>query len=875
MIYKFIDDKGTFVVENPHRYNLYLPLTNQDGGLLSAISPHLAGDIKLDNDHFLTPPASIEDLRSNLLCRRDFFIRLDRETIRLSYPSKDILEAGFLYQKITKETKRISIEILNFVPYNLAVEVMRVSLRNRTKKRLKIIPTSFIPLYGRSEKNLRDHRHVSSLLNRIQLDKYGIYLKPTMVFDEKGHKINESTYFVLGFEDTARPPEGQFPTLDYFYGQGDLVNPDAIEKDTKPVNKKIPEFDGKEACAAFRFGARTLKKNESIEYFLIMGVTKSRDEIEKAFRKLNSPKKIEKSFQETKKNWLNYLSQVNFNFQDKNFNNWLLWVKLQPLLRKLFGCSFLPHFDYGKGGRGWRDLWQDVLTLLITEPHKARALILNNFKGVRIDGSNATVITKDGAFISDRNRISRVWMDHAIWPYLTLRFYLNKTADLNILLEEIPYFRDQQFKRAQEIELGFQQKDFVLRQKNNKIYQASLLEHLLIQHLVEFFNVGKHNIIRLENADWNDGLDMAASEGESVAFSFMYAHNLKDLTLVLAKLKEKRKNITLLKELSLLLDTLGSPVAYSDYRAKQRRLAQYLERTNKISGQKINIKVDSLIADLEKKSQHLSEWLKEKEWLAQDGFFNGYYDNQVRRAEGRLKGKVRMILTSQVCAMMSQIATDEQVRKTWGSIKRYLQDKNFPGFHLNTDFGSLYPALGRGFSFSYGDKENGAFFNHMSVMLAYALYKRDLSKEGFMVMDSIYKMATNSQAQIYPMIPEYFNAQGKGLYHYLTGSASWYIYTLLQEVLGLRFIWGDILLKPRLLSENFFHHHKIEARFPWQGKCLKVAFFRSADKKKPYEIKEIFLEQRKILSCAYGHLIKSSLLKSINKKEITIKIYLK
>ena len=696
-----------------------------------------------------------------------------------------------------------------------------------------------------------------------------------MIFDEKGHKINETTYFVLGFEGQGLVPVGQFPTLDYFYGQGDLINPGAIEKNIKPAHKKLPEFDGKETCAAFRFRERHLKVGQETEYFLIIGATGNRGQIKDAFRRLNSPKKIEQSFQETKKYWLNYLSGVTFDFQDKNFNNWLLWVKLQPTLRKLFGCSFLPHFDYGKGGRGWRDLWQDVLALLITEPHKARSLILNNFRGVRIDGSNATIITKEGRFISDRNRISRVWMDHAIWPYLTLRFYLNKTADLNILLEEIPYFRDQQLKRAQEIELDFHQKDFILRGRNNKVYQASLLEHLLVQHLVEFFNVGKHNIIRLENADWNDGLDMAAGKGDSVAFSFMYAHNLRDLTLVLAKLKEKSKSISLLKELSLLLDTLGSAVNYSEYRAKQRRLAQYFKETKKISGQKINIKVDSLIADLEKKSQHLSGWLKKKEWLAQDGFFNGYYDNQARRVEGESSGGTRMILTSQVCAIMSQIATDKQARKIWVSIKRYLQDKNFLGFRLNTDFGSLYPALGRAFSFSYGDKENGAFFNHMSVMLAHALYKRDLSKEGFTVMDSIYKMATNTQAQIYPMIPEYFNAQGKGLYHYLTGSASWYIYTLLQEVLGLRFIWGDILLKPRLLAENFFHHHKIEARFPWQGKCVKVVFFRSADKKKPYEIKEIFLEQRKILSCAYGYLIKSSLLKSINKKEITIKIYLK
>ncbi|MEM7816438.1 MAG: cellobiose phosphorylase, partial [Candidatus Aenigmatarchaeota archaeon] len=100
MIYKFIDNKGTFIVKDPHKYNLYFPLTNKEGTLLSSISPNLGGDIKKDNDHFLTPPASILDLKNNLLCRRDFFIKVDKKILRLSYPYKSILEIGFLYHKI-------------------------------------------------------------------------------------------------------------------------------------------------------------------------------------------------------------------------------------------------------------------------------------------------------------------------------------------------------------------------------------------------------------------------------------------------------------------------------------------------------------------------------------------------------------------------------------------------------------------------------------------------------------------------------------------------------------------------------------------------------------------------------------------------------
>ena len=872
MIYRFIDRQGTFIVENPHKYNLYFPLTNKDGSLLSSISPNLAGDIKRDNDHFLTPPASIEDLRSNLLVRRDFFIKTDSETIRLSRPYQDTLEAGVLYHKIIKRTKFLEIEILNFVPFDTAVEVMQVKVRNQSHKKIKITPTSFIPLYGRTEKSLRDHRHVTSLLNRVYLEKYGILLKPTMVFDEKGHKANEAIYFALGFENECIAPVGQFPTLDYFYGSGDVLHPQAIEKNKRPANKKLSEFDGKEDCAAFRFKERLLKAGEAADYFILLGLDENLENIKRIFRKFNSPLKVENSFQETKRYWLNYLSGLEFDFGNQDFNNWLLWVKLQPTLRKLFGCSFLPHFDYGKGGRGWRDLWQDALALLLTEPEKARDFILKNFRGVRIDGTNATIITKDGEFLSDRNRITRVWMDHGIWPYLTLRLYLNKTADLDILLEEDVYFQDHQLKRAREIDRYFTQQSYCLRDKNGQVYSGTILEHILIQNLVQFFNVGRHNIIRLENADWNDGLDMAPDHGESVTFSFMYAHNLKDLCVYLSKLKEKTKSIRILKELTYLLEARNNSSGYSDYRYKHKRLDEYLNRVKNISGEKVDVEIDNLILDLKTKSGHLFKWLSQKEWL-KEGFFNGYYDNKGARVEGRAAHRrMRMLLPSQVFAIMSGGLSPARARKTWASIKRYLQDKELGGFRLNTNFNSHHHLdLGRAFGFSYGDKENGAFFSHMVVMLGNALYQRGFIKEGFEVINSLYKMATARYGKIYPMIPEYFNNQGQGLYLYLTGSSSWYIYTLLEEILGIKFVLGDIHLEPKLTAGNFFNR-TISVKFSLDGKAVAVSYIKKISSRKVYKILEVYVEDKKIVPKEERYIITKE---ALNKKKNAIKVYLR
>ncbi|MCX5707378.1 MAG: cellobiose phosphorylase, partial [Candidatus Omnitrophica bacterium] len=548
---------------------------------------------------------------------------------------------------------------------------------------------------------------------------------------------------------------------------------------------------------------------------------------------------------------------------DRDKNGWLSWVKFQPTLRNIFGCSFLPHFDYGKGGRGWRDLWQDALTLLLTEPIKAREIIAGSFAGVRLDGSNATIIAKDNSFLADRNRINRVWMDHGVWPYLTTRHYLNRTGDFGFLLRNQIYFRDQQIKRSKAVDLNFRQDDFLQRDVKNRIYEGSILEHILIQNLVQFFNVGSHNIVRLENADWNDGLDMASRQGEGAAFSFMYAHNLENLCVLLRSLRSRVSTVSLLKELTLLLDTLHSRIDYNDYKAKQRLLNKYFEATGSISGQKTELKLDDLISDLEAKYRHMSGWLAKYEWL-REGFFNGYYDDKGRKVEGKHRGKpMRMMLTSQVFAIMSKVASKAQVISTWKAIKKHLFDKKLMGFRLNTDLEGSYLELGRAFGFSYGDKENGAFFSHMNVMLANALYSRGFVREGREVFDSLFKMAIADQAGIPPVLPEYFNSQGQGLYLYLTGSASWYIYTIIEEVLGIKFELGDVFLEPKLLGRDFFGK-RIEIEFFLGNKKIKLVYELKSQclDNKLLSIKEAKLAGKKIPFQSGSCRLKPSLFKS-------------
>ncbi len=132
--------------------------------------------------------------------------------------------------------------------------------------------------------------------------------------------------------------------------------------------------------------------------------------------------------------------------------------------------------------------------MILTQPESTRELLIQNFSGVRIDGTNATIITKrPGYFIADRNKITRVWMDHGVWPFFTLEYYIHQTGDFDILLKDARYFRDPQLSRAKEIDHDWDETCKHLKTKSGKDYKGSILEHILVQHLVQFFNVGKHN----------------------------------------------------------------------------------------------------------------------------------------------------------------------------------------------------------------------------------------------------------------------------------------------------------------------------------------------------------------------------------------------
>ena len=845
----FTDEQGGFRLKKPENTSfLYFPLASETG-LKSSITPNLGGDAKIDQKSFLMEPVSTENLHNNrstrnFWCRtQDGFVysaagsSAEQEAAKFTQDQDDSeLEAGFMYHILRRASANaaLSSEVTSFIPWNDTVEIMYVTVRNDSGSAREMTAYAAIPLYGRSADNIRDHRNVTSMLHRIRTEENGVFVRPTMSFDERGHLPNQHIYYVAGITGRSGLPAAFYPTVDSFIGEGgSFTHPRAVFEQY-PGYPAGTHMDGKEAIGAFRFETISLAPGEKADYILLLGMEDDEEKIRQMFRKYNTPDKVLSALAGTKAYWQNRVN-IGFRTGDADFDALMKWVGFQPLLRRLFGCSFLPHHDYGRGGRGWRDLWQDCLSLLLMDPGHVGEMIGKNYGGVRIDGTNATIIGEgDGNFLADRNGISRVWMDHALWPLMTARLYMDQTGDIRILTKEVPYFKDAQVCRGEDVDTLWSETCGNLQMtKEDTPYTGTILEHLLIEQLTTFYDVGEHNLYRLRGADWNDALDMASERGESVAFTCAYTGNLRELASMMRLLDSVRPEqpVMLLEEISILLG--GNGALFDNIGKKRQILARYTDRCrHTVSGRRIPFSLEELARDLTEKADWLASHIRRHEWIVlngEEGWFNSYYDNHGRAVEGLHDGDIRMMLTGQVFAVMGNIATEEQIRQIVKSADHYLYRREAGGYRLNTDFRELKLDMGRMFGFAYGEKENGAVFSHMAVMYANALYRRGFVREGWKALKSLADAALDFEhSRIYPGIPEYFRPDGRGMYHYLTGAASWYLMTMTTQAFGVRGCAGDLMLQPKLLAEQFDGEGCARISLTFAGKKFDVLYRNKA-----------------------------------------------
>ena len=189
----------------------------------------------MDQETFLLEPVSAENLHNNRSVR-NFWCRVEglgvyaaagasaeQEASRFTDEQDESeLTAGLMWHNITRSSRKLLLtsSVTSFIPWDANVEIMVVTIKNQAAKSRTITAYAAVPIYGRSADNLRDHRNVTSMLHRITTESHGVFVSPTMAFDEKGHRPNRHIYYVLGYTGDGSTPESFYPTVEDFIGEG-------------------------------------------------------------------------------------------------------------------------------------------------------------------------------------------------------------------------------------------------------------------------------------------------------------------------------------------------------------------------------------------------------------------------------------------------------------------------------------------------------------------------------------------------------------------------------------------------------------------------------------------------------------------------------
>ncbi len=864
-LWSFCDDNsGAFIApEADYLSRLYFPLMNS-AGMKSWVSPDLKGDICSSFDHYLNPPVVTEEI-SKTVSSRNCWITIkgekpwsatgvsawQRANKWAQNPDESVINAQPGVFSMTRKNKdlKLSCSMKVFIPSSEdKVELIHIEVENNNTVSKTLDLTYSLPLFGRHADHVRDHRQVTTMFQKVFREDHGVRIKANIVHDEQGHSPNHMSYLVLGADDVGGQPEQVWLRMEDFIGEGgSLDNPEAVYKKLNAPQYSEGEADGFEAIGAFRFSEIELPANKKASFIIIQGISEDEKVARKWLEKYGNEKKICEILENTKNYWLRYTNRIRFSTSDPNFDNWTKWVIYQVKANQELGNSYLPDFSYGRGGRGWRDLWQDLLSVLLVDPISARSEIINSFKGIRMDGSNATIIgSEHGEFLADRNNLARSWSDHGAWPVFVVNFYMHQTGDFDLLLKDLSYWKDQYTHRSKgidsqwDISQGNKQLD-----NENEVYLGSVLEHLLLQQLSGFYSVGEHNILQLEGADWNDTYDMARERGETVGFHAFYGNNLRLMAQWLNQLEQQGvSELKLAKEILPLLDSLEEQKSldYTQIKDKDRCVFDYFSSvSHELSGDKTAINISDLRKDLEAKSKHIFEHIQDKEWkqYADDaGFYNGHYDNIGQAIDGVKKDKIQIDLTTQVLAIMNNAAPDDRVPLILNSVHELLKDKGKKGLRLCRPFKQIDLNVGRITGFAFGHKEHGSKWMQQNIMLAYGLYERGFSKKANQAIDEVFQLSTNSRhSKIFPGIPSCFEPKDRGAYAWLTGSSAWMMLSLTSQMFGVRGLNGDLLLEPKLVPSQFNEKGEASIELYFQDKRLLVTYvFKPLNKMSEYVI---------------------------------------
>lgn len=271
-------------------------------------------------------------------------------------------------------------------------------------------------------------------------------------------------------------------------------------------------------CLAIQSSIK-LKKGEKKEIAVLLGEEEALENIESIISKYSDIDNVNKSLEDVKKYWKDFLGSIQIKTSNKSMdyllNGWLLYQN--------YSCRYMARtaFYQSGGAYGFRDQLQDSMSIGLINSDITKEQILRSASRQYIEGDVQHwwhPIINSGI----RTRFS----DDLLWlPYVTAE-YIDFTGDYNILNETSPYLEDEPLKPGED-------ERYTIVSQSSKT--GTVYEHC-IKAIEKAFKFGAHNIPLMGSGDWNDGMSTVGNEGkgESVWLGwFLYEilsrfHNICD-----------------------------------------------------------------------------------------------------------------------------------------------------------------------------------------------------------------------------------------------------------------------------------------------------------------------------------------------------------
>ncbi len=414
------------------------------------------------------------------------------------------------YTKITTVYNNIKGEITYFVPQDSNAEIWRVKLTDLSGKNRKLEIYSFTELMmgnalndiinQPNDKHFTEINFNKELNGLVATRRYWVLNKKVSVAQP-----NIAWGYNLLFTNTL-PVTGFDGSLDKFIGRWrSEANPIAIETSTMG-NTEITAGDPVAALQS----KTELSPNSSINFATILTVVKKEesyyDYINK--NKLNNLDEIDNKFKDLKNYWNNYLNHVQCKTPDENFNLMLnVWNQYQAAVT--FDMARNSGYYHGGllFGTGMRDQFQDILGVVIVNPNRVKARLLNALRFQFKDGSTLHNFFKLTDWGEKTNH-----SDTPLWVPFGIVEYLNETGDFSILDEVVKFYDEG---------------------------EATVYEHLKRAINFALSATTERGLPKIMNGDWNDTLDHVGpkGKGETVWGAFFLAYVIKK-TFELLKYKK-------------------------------------------------------------------------------------------------------------------------------------------------------------------------------------------------------------------------------------------------------------------------------------------------------------------------------------------------